>query len=880
MRLNIVVMLSVVLAGCDGVTIAPLDAPWSPPMLDGGTLEASPPDPDFVLEPLGDLNLLRTSANPSGYFAYGAEVFFGAQTAVGWGLLATDGSASGTRLVASRPEWAGAPTPQVVFEGRLVFSVLDEYVGNELWSTDGTDAGTALLADVAPGTEGGFSRMIGVMGPAFYFIGANNRLWRSAGTRESTMQLGDVGVRPALFGRDGGPLVLEDRILFASVDGEGGSELWSCDGTEGGTARVADINPGSASSTPVGFTRLGDEVIFFANDGTHGVEPWITDGTAAGTRLLEDIAPGAAGTNVAMARIHGMGDVAYLTADDGVHGMELWRTDGTAAGTVLVRDLVPGPESSTPTSLTSLGDTLIFVALDPSLGREPHASDGTSEGTRLLLDIGSPSTTYSVQDFVTLGDLAFFTAEDGVHGRELWRTDGTAAGTVLVADLWPGPASGVIGAPVIAGGSLYVTGSDGATAGDAFVSEGEGVRSLAVQSRAGTVGSAPGSFVKVCGGVVFAANDGEHGRELWTYGERGAGILAELSPGLPDGAGATLLVVGDVAYFAGTDPEHGTELWVTDGTAEGTRLVRDIAPGPASGLVVRDPLGAWLEGKLYFFGTDGEHGYQLWSTDGTPSGTGPVSDSLVRLIGNTPIGVYSGMLLFSAEDADGNGTFRLDESGTGIERLTAFNLFAFRIAAVAGTILLSTTSGVGRPPAEPTGLYRTNGTRGGTVRLNGHSPSSVAELNGQVVYAYAGQTFVLDDATPTLVSRVAPIDDFVPFQGALYFMGGNAADGYGLWRTDLSVEGTELVRALGTTARPLSELGDHLVFWASDAQAGVEVWVSDGTTGGTRRVADAHPGIASSIAQSNHPMSEIDGALYFGLNDGQRGDEPWRLRRR
>jgi ELWxxDGT repeat protein len=156
----------------------------------------------------------------------------------------------------------------------------------------------------------------------------------------------------------------------------------------------------------------------------------------------------------------------------------------------------------------------------------------------------------------------------------------------------------------------------------------------------------------------------------------------------------------------------------------------------------------------------------------------------------------------------------------------------------------------------------------------------MAELDGQVVYAYAGQTFVLDDATRTLVSRVAPILDFVPFQGALYFMGGNATDGYGLWRTDLSAEGTELVRALGTTARPLATLGDHLVFWASDAQAGIEVWVSDGTSGGTRRVADAHPGTANSMATLNHPMSEIDGALYFGLNDGQHGDEPWRLRRR
>ena len=56
------------------------------------------------------------------------------------------------------------------------------------------------------------------------------------------------------------------------------------DGTAAGTALVADIDPGFASSSPSEFTAVGDgTALFSANDGIHGFELWRTDGTTAGT---------------------------------------------------------------------------------------------------------------------------------------------------------------------------------------------------------------------------------------------------------------------------------------------------------------------------------------------------------------------------------------------------------------------------------------------------------------------------------------------------------------------------------------------------------------------------------------------------------------------
>ncbi|HOC73333.1 MAG TPA: hypothetical protein PKL54_10980, partial [Candidatus Hydrogenedentes bacterium] len=37
--------------------------------------------------------------------------------------------------------------------------------------------------------------------------------------------------------------------------------------------------------------------------------------------------------------------------------------------------------------------------------------------------------------------------------------------------------------------------------------------------------------------------------------------------------------VGATLYFLATGPYSGRELWRTDGTYEGTRLVKDIGPG-------------------------------------------------------------------------------------------------------------------------------------------------------------------------------------------------------------------------------------------------------------------------------------------------------------
>ena len=68
-----------------------------------------------------------------------------------------------------------------------------------------------------------------------------------------------------------------------------------------------------------------------------------------------------------------------------------------------------------------------------------------------------------------------------------------------------------------------------------------------------------------------------------------------------------------LAYFVANDGVHGAELWRSDGTPQGTFMVRDVNPGFVSSTPV--PMRVLFD-RLYFGADDGVHGRELWSTDG------------------------------------------------------------------------------------------------------------------------------------------------------------------------------------------------------------------------------------------------------------------------
>src|SRR5215217_839936 len=140
-----------------------------------------------------------------------------------------------------------------------------------------------------------------------------------------------------------------------------------------------------------------------------------------------------------------------------------------------------------------------------------------------------------------------------------------------------------------------------------------GCASVVKDLRPGVMGSVPRFLTPLESWVLFVADDGEHGPELWRTDGTAAGtvMVKDVLPGERGSAPGALTRVGDHVYFTATDFTHGQELWRTDGTAAGTRLVHEFAPGPDSLLLTS--LTAW--GDQLALVTYSPEAAVLWSVD-------------------------------------------------------------------------------------------------------------------------------------------------------------------------------------------------------------------------------------------------------------------------
>ncbi len=332
-------------------------------------------------------------------------------------VWSSDGSAAGTQLLARID--GGQPGCSIGGLGARAYFFAEPATSEplaDLWATDGTPGGTGLVAAEVGGKTCQYHQF-GALDDQLLFLGAGGDLYRSDGTAVGTIVVKDLG---ANLTNSGYFQTTAGRTFFVARGTDGAPGLWVTDGSAAGTQL---LTPLSASGGDYAYflTAAANLVFFIKGTSDSGFELWRTDGSESGTRIARDIHPGRFSANPwdLIAAGHNL----FFTADDGVHGTELWVTDGTEAGTRLVRDLFPGLASASPKSLLALGDRIVFAASDGRTGRELWISDGTSAGTQLLLDLAPGAASSNPQPLGATGGRLYFAADDHQHGTQLWTLD-------------------------------------------------------------------------------------------------------------------------------------------------------------------------------------------------------------------------------------------------------------------------------------------------------------------------------------------------------------------------------------------------------------------------------------------------------------------------
>ncbi len=400
---------------------------------------------------------------------------------------------------------------------------------------------------------------------------------------------------------------------------------------------VIDIYPGedgysyALDKSTTGQAVVGNRIFFSADSASGHGQLWVSDGTTSGTHLVKAISPSG---NDDVMYIVAFGDSVMFRANDDVHGLELWISDGTESGTHMVKDINPvDADYSDPVNLYYWNGAVYFAADDGSNGKELWKSDGTESGTVQIKNISADNGNSYPGDFSALGSKLLFTAQDDTYGIELWSTDGTLAGTQRVKDINPTGDSYPYQL-VKSGNVMFFMAETGDYGNELWKSDGtEGGTALVADLTPGPQsGNISGNTLTAFnGGVVFRRVDGgTNGSELWKSDGTAEGtvIVKDINPGADHAVPAGLSVMGSYVYFSANDGIVGTELWRSDGTAAGTELVKDIYEGGDSDSGA-NPL--WVSGIVsngvhaYFFAEapDGEGGtaQEIWRTDGTTAGT-------------------------------------------------------------------------------------------------------------------------------------------------------------------------------------------------------------------------------------------------------------------
>jgi ELWxxDGT repeat protein len=746
-----------------------------------------------------------------------------------------------------------------------------------------------LNAQPAATVEPVVSHFLPHFGRTWFFVRHPDRprstLWSTDGTPGGTVPHFDevlgIPIRPLWAWPDRGPTFAQYLLVQGDDPATRSTALIATDGTAAGsivvtrvkgdirdviakptgitifsTRGVWQVAPGAsvaaqlADVETVNALDAGSQMFFRTRDAW-----WRTDGTDGGTRFL------ATTPNLMPGHVHN-GNLWFFH-ESPQYGLEPWISDGTVAGTRLVADLVPGTSGSSnypyrPKVFESFRGNVVFPALDASNTYRLWTSDGTSAGTRTLTPRSfGPPNSYQPALAVWQGRLCYASGDRTTapyFTLAIWATDGTPGGEVR---LWANssPPVDAIDELLPVGNTLFAHAND-------FPTFGRGA--IAIDATTLQETTLPG-----VARAIGATSDGL--RMFFTQSD----LVTRVSPGP----------------------------MVSDGTANGTQLLVNLtetrtAPGMRSAPET-------FAGHVWFFGSDGQTGNQLWRTDGTAAGTVPLSASWPGPIPEVALGLrpwrVANRLCFVADDGRGRAVWSVDGAGTTTRLMpvvlsvpTEAHVFGIDRAPVTGSYGVvatnGTTAGTTRVYTNPSiaggivaveesaafvsadklEVWRTNGSVAGTRSVYRHTSAlTLRGASGRHVLASDDMRAILAVDTLTGVANVLAPANSPPLR-TVHSLGKTAVLQFAstpldtLRVTDGTLAGTVDVGPI-LAANAVSAAPGRVVYLRRVVER-IDVWTTDGTPTGTRAIATLPLGITQPAIGG---LAEVaPGRFTFHVNAG------------
>lgn len=610
-------------------------------------------------------------------------------------LYTSDGTAEGTVLLKDSfglTGFGGFPAEYTVMNGVLYFSAasLTSFDASALWRSDGTAAGTYQLVDFNNPEHNykGDLHNFAVLDNKLFFTtgtGGTQELWYTEGTTANTKRFNYINSAFYLINK----LTVLGNTLYMLAD----KTVYKTNGDSLSTKQINDPTTFSISSmqafkdsiyfgahnnytsqsglytynasffnglsllkefaaAPTLAVVLQNNQLFFTAADTSSSTPglWVTDGTVANTKLLLHDTGG-------YSNFYSGYDRIYFSHSTSTYGEEPWNSDGSATGTYMVDDISNGIYSSQPSNFTQLNSFVLFAANNSERGIEMYRFEGQTIG--LVKDINTTNTAYSwpsitAGQYDTINNHLFFWALDNVHGFEPWTTDGTTGGTMLLKDIQPGSLSGngniVVSPTSWAGTKLFpvnnrLNGYDyfygiSATVGWAlYKTMGTPATTTFATSIATTPTGIKPEAISVANNKIFTIVNAEGTSQLFVYDGVNKPQLLKTGFTTINSTPDATNTFGDARnFYFFVDKQPEIELWKSDGTIDGTKMIKNLYPGQAYSSQIGGMIN--FKGEVFFVAASqypGEYTWHLWKTDGTEAGTTMITKTQTTFAPNLTI---------------------------------------------------------------------------------------------------------------------------------------------------------------------------------------------------------------------------------------------------